>query len=152
LFSLLKAASYRTAAFEPVSRLYPEDKRERKADVPFGDWAATMQESLVSVYLRAVTPSDISLPLPKIPDVWTGIDPLRERDDHKLRAGVFRDAGDVDEQFEHFLNCLPQSSSENALCVLHAMSPHCPWVYLPSGEKYLDSENLDPLPHPAGSG
>lgn len=152
LFSLLKSAGYRTAAFEPVSRLCPEDSREQKANVPFGDWAATMHRSLVPVYLHAVTPSDLSLPLPKIPNMWNGIDPSRERNEHKRRAGVFRDAGDVDAQFEHFLNCLPQSSSEPALCVLHAMSPHCPWIYLPSGEKYLASENQDPLPHPAGAG
>ncbi|MBL8851641.1 MAG: sulfatase-like hydrolase/transferase [Planctomycetaceae bacterium] len=149
LFTLLDSAGYRTAAFEPVTRLYPDDKRKQQADVPFCAWAVSMQESLLIVYLHALTPSDMSLGLPAIPNVWHGVN-QRLRDLTKMRAGVFRDAGDTDLQFNHFLNCLPQST-ERALCVLHCMSPHCPWTYLPSGEKYLHQDDIDQM-HIAGTG
>ncbi|MFO1095098.1 MAG: sulfatase-like hydrolase/transferase, partial [Planctomycetaceae bacterium] len=148
LFTLLQAAGYTTAAFEPVSRLYPTGLHTLQTSITARDWAAMMGKCLASVYVCAVVPTELPLPLPlpEIPEVWYGLmEEIQSKDLRAQRTGVFRDASDANEQFAHFVDCLPHSSRPG-LCVLHAMLPHCPWRYLPSGENYLDIETLTEIP------
>lgn len=146
LFTLLQSAGYSTVAFEPVSRLYPTDVHELRTNVSVRDWAATMSECLACVYLAALTPGDLPVSPPDIPNVWYGLtEETTSKEDRARRTGVFRDASDANEQFANFADCLPRSSGP-ALCLLHAMLPHCPWRYLPSGEDYLNVEGCTDVP------
>jgi len=146
LFTLLQSAGYSTTAFEPVSRLHPPPLIEMRSGVSVARWCTAMGRALTSVFLQAVTPEDLPVSPPAIPAIWHGLTERPGRvDDRTLRTGVFRDASVVDAQFEHFLDCLPQDDVP-ALCVLHAMTPHCPWQFLPSGERYVRINDCSTFP------
>jgi hypothetical protein len=138
LFTLLQSSGFSIAAFEPVSRLCPEPDGAVRIDVSAATWASTMLRCLSCVYLKALVPKDLDESLPRIPDIWYGIEESSSEIADFPRTGVFRDAMNVSVQFERFLACLPDESQPQ-LCFLHAMTPHWPWRFLPDGTEYLES-------------
>lgn len=149
LFSALQlAGDYELAAFEPVSNLAPKRANGAGTRQP-GPWQQTsfLAGILWRVYLFHITPADYHDRLPPIPRVWFGMrDSLGE--DHTQHRGVFRYGwrNRRDVQFQHFLECL-DGSSRPTLYFLHALLPHVPWSYLPSGQRYAeDSSVVDLLP------
>lgn len=149
LFTLLQSAGYTTAAFEPVSRLCPDQDRPLQAVAP-ALWARIMVHCLSCVYLKALVPVDLDESIPRIPEIWYGLRELSAPDLAKLpRQGVFRDSQDISRQFEHFLKCLPDEPG-GRLCFLHAMTPHFPWRVLPDGAEYVS--RFDAGGSPLGGG
>jgi hypothetical protein len=141
LFTLLQSAGYSTAAFEPVSRLCPVPDRPLQGGVSNSAWMRTMLHCLACVYLKAVTPTDLDVALPRIPEIWYGLGDLMPPAAELPRTGLSREFVDVTRVFEHFLRCLPDGNRRQ-LCVLHAMTPHWPWRFLPDGTVYLSPEEV----------
>ncbi len=140
LFSVLDSAGgYELAVFEPVTNLAPRHRVPATANSPGIGWqAASLLETLARVYLFHVTPQECHEHLPPIPPRWYGISDWREVD-RILPRGVFRYRWEDERggQFEHFLNCLDESSKPT-LYFMHLLLPHVPWSYLPSGRRYTD--------------
>jgi hypothetical protein len=141
LFSVLGATgAFELTAFEPVSRLAPVPRR----DAPTED--ANVLEQFLSimpvvgqVLLFHITPVDLRMDLPRFPQLWFGM--LEQGTvDPEQRRGVFRygTGDDRTEQFDHFLRCI-DNSPQPQLYFCHAILPHFPWCYLPSGRKYIGS-------------
>ena len=70
------------------------------------------------IYLNLVLPEDLNSRLPDIRYGWTW------QLDHPVR------------QFEAFLESIPETGKPG-LNFIHIQIPHLPWVYLPSGKRYL---------------
>lgn len=140
LFTLLHEADFATAAFEPVSRLCPDAVGEGRDAVPLTVWTTVVADTLWRVYLHAVIPRDFPATPPAIPLVWYG--DLRSSQLNLIsRTGISRDASQPDGQLDQFLATLPRPG-ERRLCLLHAMMPHCPWRFLPSGEAYVQNTDV----------
>lgn len=139
LFSILSAAGYDRAIFEPVTSLAPPGS-EMTFAAPRGLWSQTafVGQFLWRVYLFHLTPVDYHGYLPEIPRLWFGLHESKHVN-RNLYRGVFRygwsDTRDV--QFEHFLRCL-DGSGKPTLYFMHMLVPHLPWCYLPSGSHYAD--------------
>lgn len=140
LFTLLHGAGYPTVAFEPVSRLCPESVGDTPGTDSIGAWAWVMADCLTRVYLSGIVPKELPIRPPRIPLVWYG-DNRDSALDLGQRTGISRDASDADEQFERFRATLPRSG-EHRLSVLHAMTPHAPWVHLPTGAAYVKATDV----------
>jgi hypothetical protein len=146
LFSVLEmAAGYDVALFEPVTHMTPRGHGTGTTDRP-GAWrhAAQLLATLSRVFLFHVTPQDYHEYLPQVPDQWYGMRGSSDVD-RDMRRGVFRYGWDDPRhaQFEHFLDCLTDTSRPT-LYFMHALVPHVPWSYLPSGRRYTgDFDTLD---------
>ena len=70
------------------------------------------------IYLNLVLPEDLTSGLPDIRYGWTW------QLGHPVR------------QFEAFLESIPETGKPG-LNFIHIQIPHLPWVYLPSGKRYL---------------
>lgn len=135
LFTLMAPAEYPVAVFEPVSRLSPRDRSTNRIQSTFQVWSHHVLRSLPIVYVHAVIPTDLPVPKPEIPNIWYGFANLMNPDVQNRTRGVFRGVGDPDDDFDHFLRCLP-GRSQPGLYFLHVLSPHQPWRHLPSGKPY----------------
>jgi hypothetical protein len=154
LFTLL-GSSHRLHVAEPVTRLCPQALCGRRAD----GGVVSRLRSLVSdsriVSLHLLLPRDLREGLPSISDRWQGFgdaDPVADeplpaprRRGPRPRSGFaerFADA-ELDRQaaVERFLDGIrPQVAGERPpLHFLHAMFPHSPWQYLPSGRQFSDA-------------
>jgi len=140
LFSVLRSTDdYEFAVFEPISRLAQHDDEmgDSSQVKSLPEHLISIVPTLARVFLVHLSPSELQLQLPKIPPLWFGLHEVREVD-RNLRRGVFRYRWGDDRrgQFEHFIDCL-DDSPEPALYFFHVLVPHVPWVYLPSGRKYM---------------
>lgn len=143
LFSVLDmACGYDLAVFEPVSNLAPFRRDATDLERPgICSQTATLARVLAPVYLFHIAPEDCLRLLPEIPRSWFNVRDSKVIDPQKTR-GVFRYGWEErrDRQFEHFLNCL-QDSSRPTLHFIHVLLPHIPWAYLPSGRRYADDRD-----------
>lgn len=143
LFTLMPASENPVAVFEPVSRLAPTPTDVTRTT--FAEWSDRMT-ALAPVYVRAVVPADLPVPKPEIPNAWYGLaDEITDSDDHGRTRGYFRGSGIPDEDFEHFLRCLPDES-QPGLFFLHVVSPHQPWRHLPDGKTYRSRSMITEAP------
>lgn len=142
LFSVLKSAGdYDFAAFEPMSRLAPQNNEQSDRAVEKSSPVVQMMSivpTLARVFLVHLAPSDLQKQLPEVPPLWFGLHD-NSSVDRGMRRGVFRYrwGDDRRSQFEHFINCVDDSTAPT-LYFFHVLLPHVPWCYLPSGRRYLD--------------
>jgi hypothetical protein len=139
LFSVFAATEqYDLAIFEPVSRLA---RSSNERGMPIASHPVHEAAALLNLVARVVAsdllPDEIDDSLPVIPRIWFGISNAGTVN-RQLNRGVFRYPWGEDRrgQFEHFLRCLDESERP-ALYFFHAILPHVPWSYLPSGRKCL---------------
>ena len=91
-----------------------------------GSFAArmgTLTEDTTVVYLHELLPDDLSRGIPSIANGWDNF--LRDASSHN-------DPGRIAPSFLASLRQQPRPS----LWYVHAMLPHSPWTYLPSGRRY----------------
>ncbi len=84
---------------------------------------------LPEIYLHLVLPEDLTTGLPDIRHGWTVPNQQRWRLGHPVR------------QFEAFLETLPEKG-EPSLNFIHMQIPHLPWIYLPSGKRYVSGGDM----------
>ena len=82
------------------------------------------------IYLHLVLPEDLTTGLPDIRYGWTVPNQQRWRLGHPVR------------QFEAFLESLPEKG-DPGLNFIHVQIPHLPWIYLPSGKRYLSGGDMN---------
>lgn len=140
LFSMLVGnGGYEFAAFEPVSRLAPEaNTSDHSAGDLFQVRIPAFLNTLGRVYLSHLTPTLHLYCLPEVPPLWFGV--RSEQDinpaDHR---GTFRYSWSVHRrrQFRHFIETIDGTGGPT-VHFLHALMPHVPWSFLPTGERYTE--------------
>lgn len=119
LFTWLRN-SHRLNVFESTTHLCPASQARASSRVQ------SLTRLLVDVsliYLHLVLPEDLTYRLPDIRYGWTW------------------QLGHPARQFESFLESIPESG-EPGLHFIHVQIPHLPWVYLPSGKRYLSGGDI----------
>lgn len=119
LFTWLRN-SHRPNVFESTTHLCPASQARASSN------AQSLSRLLVDVsliYLHLVLPEDLTYRLPDI------------------RYGWAWQLGHPARQFESFLESIP-GPEEPGLHFIHVQIPHMPWVYLPSGSRYLSGGDI----------
>ena len=119
LFNWLRN-SHRLNVFESTTNLRPKLRESQPRDfrrtLPF-------LADLFVVYLHLTLPGKLTSGLPDVRQGWTVPKP-QGWSDNPIN------------QFEEFLQALPRGGKPG-LNFIHAQIPHVPWIYLPSGKRYL---------------
>jgi len=136
LFTLL-AASHEVNAFETFTQICPGDLC--KSARP--DWRMIAEDTLV-VYAHLTAPDKVKQKLPQIDNKWAGY--LRTEEEindlhtdkglhphHRYKVRL--------EKFGRFMSEL-EYISPASLNYLHILMPHSPWMYLPDGRLYAQTE------------
>ena len=125
LFLWLKG-SHRLSVFESTTSLCPS---ERMKVVPFRDIREFLR-GLSIIYLHRTLPLDLTVRLPDIRHGWIVPDQDRQRESSPLT------------RFKSFLAAISDAPGPS-LHFIHVEIPHVPWIYLPSGKRYLSKGNME---------
>jgi hypothetical protein len=139
LFTFL-AGAYRFEVFEAITALCPETLCGRERMSPMRRLTA-MTLDLSIVYLHLVLPAEQRAELPALTDDWKNFAQGRnwhrrwiaERDDDRRRAP------------REFVDTISRSDTQPTMYFLHALLPHEPYIYLPSGQQFTDAPQLTGL-------
>ena len=145
--------SYAMNVFEPVTQLCPSDLCPRTRE-SFASRMASLGEDLGIVYLHVLLPEGHTETLPSVTETWQDFGETHEATEAGAKPLAIQDEGDIDHavgrelwrdqrfQFEGYVQSI-QASTEPTFFFLHAMLPHSPWRFLPSGRQYGDSLGID---------
>jgi len=141
LFTLL-ADAYDLEVIETVTDLCPEYacENETRPQDPFGRRWATLINDLQVVAGHLFLPSDLTDNLAPIDSSWSNFTGA-EADEFDI-IDRFTDATDDDGRsvsLDRFLDSLASDRTEPTLYYLHALLPHVPWEFLPSGQRSISS-------------
>ena len=128
LFSWLRN-SHRLNVFESTTRLCPESQESSPGHLRK---MFLLLVDLSVVYLHLVLPENLTSGLPDVRHGWTLPKP-RGWSDNPIN------------QFEAFLEALPKDGKPS-LNFIHVQIPHVPWIYLPSGKRYLPAGPMSLFP------
>lgn len=154
LFTFL-GESHAMHVFEPVTQLCPTDLCPR-AHPRFPGRMASLTEDVALVYLHVALPEDTTEDLPSVSDTWQnfgrehadeqlGAKPLAVRNAEDVDRAVGRELwGDVAYQAKRYALTV-DAGDRPTLYFLHAMLPHSPWRFLPSGRQYAESLGIEGL-------
>ena len=153
LFTLL-GEEYDIRAFEQVTRLCPARYCPRtRAQVSLVDRQRGLLYDVSVGYLHRVLPGSIRAGLPPIGERWGGFGEARSADARELVLGAldknawngaFAQARNHRRaQFEDFLRSLQAPRERRTLYFEHALLPHTPWAFLPSGREYGSAATLE---------
>ena len=154
LFTLL-GRSYDLDVLESVTRLCPQELCPRVNAAPFSERMESLLSDTGVVYLHVVLPDDLRRRLPSIEGAWADFAgpgarraEARERRalgglrrgflQKRLLSASVRGRGP---SFRLFVASL-QRSARPRLAFLHALLPHFPWEYLPSGRRYPNAHSI----------
>lgn len=148
LFTLL-ADTYDIHARETVTQLCPDYACENSSRpaLPAGQRWEALVNDLRIVAGHLFLPDDLTADLPPIDHSWSNFG-VNEGDAEPAdfdMITLFLDQVDADRRvpIAQFLDGIEPSTDEPQLYFLHALLPHIPWTYLPSGQTY---PTLSPLP------
>ena len=155
LFTLL-GKRYTIRASEQVTRLCPSRYCPRTREVPVLDRQRGLFYDVSVGYLHRVLPASLRGGLPPIGERWGGFGESSHVDTRELVLGaldtnawmhaVLRARGQTREQFARFLGSLRRpAAGQRDLFVEHALLPHGPSRFLPSGREYRPVANPDAL-------
>jgi hypothetical protein len=135
LFTLL-AGRYDMNVYEMETSLLPPDRNDRE-QIAMGAWARATSffSDLWVLYLHVLLPEDLTTSLPRVTDVWrdfaTGDIPAPPTiGNYKLR----------DVRFRKFIASITPRARPT-LHFFHALIPHTPFNFLPSGRRYFPVNN-----------
>ena len=147
LFTLL-GGSHRMHVSEEATRVCPRRLcRDERRQEPFRRRIGSMASDVGLVYAHVVAPKDLERELPSVSETWgdfggtdvTGQAGPRRRSGPYARLGgaphglaLGREAG-----FDRFVDAI-RPTRRPVLHFLHALLPHVPWQYLPSGRHYRE--------------
>ena len=155
LFTLL-GKRYTIRASEQVTRLCPSRYCPRTREVPIVDRQRGLFYDVSVGYLHRVLPRSLRGGLPPIGERWGGFGESSQIDPRELVLGALdanawmraalQASGQKRVQFEQFLESLRRpAAGERALFVEHAVLPHGPAQFLPSGREYHAVEEAGAL-------
>ena len=139
LFTLL-ADSYDLQVQESVTGLCPEYACENasRPERPAGQRWGTLLEDLRIVAGHLFLPNDLTDDLPSIDASWSNFSGGEDGEDYDIigRFQVLTYDEDRRSPIAQFLEDIEPANGEPRLSFLHALVPHVPWDYLPSGQTY----------------
>lgn len=131
LFTLL-GGRYGMHVEEPLTDLCPETlcRPDRAA---FGAWLAAVLRDLAVVYLTVVLPDDLAAPLPPVDQNWKDFaaNEASETLGDRWRAARVDDRRQTVDRFIAGID----AGTGPTLHFLHALLPHEPFLYLPTGQQ-----------------
>ncbi|HEV8066299.1 MAG TPA: sulfatase-like hydrolase/transferase [Planctomycetaceae bacterium] len=121
------------AVFEPATRLCPTVTEHRAPRQPAPRKTEKLITTLSALYPRLILADDLSAYFPAIPREWIA---QTNRNWDYGTEGLFNyGADDRAGQLTHFLSCI-KSSDRPRFVFLHAVLPHTPWIFFPTGQQY----------------
>ena len=142
LFQVIEASKeFDMAVFEPATRICPRSLTNiPEPERSLGQRFADLVHTLTAVYPRLIFTQDTPVYFPTIPPAWFGLranTTTRSTKFSELTEGLFAYSRGLnrEKQLKHFLKCIIPSDRAR-FCFIHAMIPHYPWCFFPSGEKY----------------
>ena len=145
LFTLL-ADSYDLQVQEAVTDLCPEyacENSSRPVAAVAERWR-TLADDLMIISGHLFLPDDMAADLPPIDTTWSNFSGGEGENDYDITAR-FQEltySADRRQPIAEFIATAGEAGDEPRLTFLHALVPHVPWTYLPSGQTY-------PSPSPA---
>ena len=138
LFTLL-GGRYGMHVEEPLTDLCPETlcPPERAA---FGVWLAGVMRDLTVVYLTIVLPDDLAAPLPPVDQNWKDFAATAESE----RFGDRWRAARLDDRrvtIDRFIAAI-DADTRPVLHFMHALLPHEPFLYLPTGQQFTFQRHM----------
>jgi hypothetical protein len=141
LFTLL-ADTYEIKALENVTDLCPAYACENTArpQYPMTERWSTLVDDLRIVAGHLFLPSDMTASLPPIDSSWSNFSggEASEFDITDLFREAAYEVGRL-APIREFVDSIEPSDGQPTLFYLHALLPHVPWEYLPTGQKFVDS-------------
>jgi hypothetical protein len=141
LFTLL-ADTYEINALETVTDLCPEYACENTTRPQYPMWErwSTLIDDLRVVAGHLFLPSDMTESLPPIDSSWSNFSggETSEFDITSLFQEAAYEVGRL-APIKGFVDSIEPSDGQPTLFYMHALLPHVPWEYLPTGQKFIDS-------------
>lgn len=135
LFTLLDGR-YDMNVFEMETSLLPPERNDRE-QIAIGVWerAASFFSDLWVLYLHVLLPEEFTTSLPRVTEVWRNfangdVPPPPTMGNYKLR----------DVRFREFVSSIAPRARPT-LHFFHALIPHTPFNFLPSGRRYFPVDN-----------
>ena len=130
LFTAL-GQSYKMAVFEPLTGLCPDSICPPSAAVRDAPTLLPMLTDSSVVLAHRVVPRGLAGGLPPVDENWRG---FAEAQDFQRQWGRERER-DRRRIIDNFLEAITPGNQDATLYFLHALLPHEPYEYLPSGQK-----------------
>lgn len=163
IFALL-GRSHAMNVSEEATTVCPRDLcKDARLDEPFVDRLGSMTEDLGLVYAHVAAPPGIEADLPSVSETWGdfGGEGGGDGDGHAASGEVDAVDGkatarkgkqavlsslqaDRSAKFDAWIASI-RNGARPALNFKHALLPHVPWRYLPSGQQY-NTASTDPIP------
>ncbi|HEU0019125.1 MAG TPA: sulfatase-like hydrolase/transferase [Thermoleophilaceae bacterium] len=160
IFALL-GKSHTMNVSEEATTVCPRDLCEdARLDEPFLDRLGSMTEDVGLVYAHVVAPPDIEADLPSVSETWgefggegsghgeisgdvsvSDDEPTAKEGKQATLAAL---KSDRNEKFDAWISAI-QKRPRPSLNFKHALLPHVPWKYLPTGQQYNTAAG-DPIP------
>ncbi len=139
LFTLL-ADSYDLQVQEAVTDLCPEYACENTSRLlrPSAERWGALVDDLRIVSGHLFLPNDLADDLPPIDTTWSNFSGGNAENEYDITARFQELTYSADRRrpIEQFMQRLGTVGEEPRLSFLHALVPHVPWTYLPSGQTY----------------
>ena len=146
---------------EEATTVCPRDLcKDERLDEPFLDRLGSMTEDVGLVYAHVVAPPDIEADLPSVSETWGdfggdagqgGVSGEVEVEDEGIttakegkKATLANLKADRNAKFDTWLAAI-RNRPRPSLNFKHALLPHVPWKYLPTGQVYNTGAG-DPIP------
>lgn len=144
LFTFLRA-SHELRVIERLTHLCPPEACRAAADDDPAERARALASDLGVVYLHLVVPESFASGLPPVGDTWSdflGAAERNEDESERPRRGprLLPACGRAVCEFVDGLGAGP----EPPLHFFHAVLPHAPWLFLPSGRRYVHDVRVIP--------
>ena len=143
LFTLL-GPSYTLNVLENVTHLCPDALCSRVAPPSLSARLGSLTADALAVYLHVIVPPAFAARLPAIDQQWKDFWGPPVLPAWHASQVVNSLLGDRVSQFREFISSI-RPDEANALHFIHALLPHVPYVYLPSGKIYDREGRLDGL-------
>lgn len=147
IFTLF-AKTHRLNVSEEATSVCPRDLcKDERLEEAYGDRMSSMTEDLGLVWLHVVSPPGIEADLPTVSENWGnfgGDEPAGgggPGDQPNTRANLNRNRN---KRFDAWIAGI-EAWHRPSLNFKHALLPHVPWQYLPSGKQYRRTAR-DPIP------
>lgn len=163
IFALL-GKSHTMNVSEEATTVCPRDLcKDARLDEPFLDRLGSMTEDVGLVYAHVVAPPDIEADLPSVSETWGdfGGEGGGDGDGHEASGEVSASdtepsakqskqavlsnlQADRNAKFDAWIAGI-RKGTRPSLNFKHALLPHVPWRYLPTGQQY-NTGSTDPIP------
>lgn len=136
LFTFL-ARSHRMEVFEPITALCPRPICDASHEPLVSRVSGMLLDSAV-VYAYVIAPPSLASALPPLTENWRGFIAAQRWQQRWIseRDADRRDAPNA------FLAGIDRTDPQPTLYFLHALLPHEPYMYLPSGQRFTDQPRL----------